>query len=448
LNKNKLLFLLPSLLGVLIFLTPLPWDGRLTIGIGLATNAVKALMGEAGLVIVVMLGVTASILTVLGSLMRVGWLNRTKALADLFNVSLIWVLLRLLGAAFGLMYLFQFGPGLIRSEEVGGAVFNGILVNSFSVYVSACLLLPLLTDFGFMEFAGTLARPLFRKAFQLPGRAAIDSVTSIVGAAAIGLLITIGQYERGNYTARQASVIATNFSIVSIPFSLVVATVAGIEEIFVPWYGFVLLACVLAAFITPRLPPLSRKAQTLAIGVTEEQAVQARKIQQQEERSSLSAAWENALDRARTAPGVREFLSGGMKNLMFFTFSVIPAAMALATIATLLVFHTPVFSWLGYPFISLLELAGLPEAFAAAPGLFSGFTDQYMPAIAAIGIDSPKTSFVLAGLSVCQLIYMSEVGVIILRSSLPISLIELVMIFLLRTAIVLPVLIIGAHVVA
>jgi nucleoside recognition membrane protein YjiH len=40
---------------------------------------------------------------------------------------------------------------------------------------------------------------------------------------------------------------------------------------------------------------------------------------------------------------------------------------------------------------------------------------------------------------------MSETGVIILRSSLPISLAELVVIFLLRTAIVLPVLIAGAH---
>ena len=70
-----------------------------------------------------------------------------------------------------------------------------------------------------------------------------------------------------------------------------------------------------------------------------------------------------------------------------------------------------------------------------------------MPALTAATIDSQTMSFVLAGLSVCQLIFMSEVGVIILRSSLPITLTELVMIFLLRTAIVLPVLILGARVV-
>ena len=71
-----------------------------------------------------------------------------------------------------------------------------------------------------------------------------------------------------------------------------------------------------------------------------------------------------------------------------------------------------------------------------------------MPAIIAKGISSEVTSFVLAGLSVCQLIFMSELGVIILRSSLPLSLWELAQIFLLRTVIVLPVLILGAGIVA
>jgi nucleoside recognition membrane protein YjiH len=350
-------------------------------------------------------------------------------------------LLRLAGTAFGLFYLFQFGPELLRSEGVGGAVFVGIAVNVTAVYISACLLLPLLTDFGLMEFVGTLARPLFRRVFQLPGRAAIDAVASVVGASAIGLLITIGQYDRGNYTARQASAIALNFSIVSIPFSLVVATVAGIEQHFIPWYGVVIVTCLLAAWITPRLPPLSRKADTYKTSTPAAAEIEVRSG------SLLSDAWHSALQRAAQSPDLRGFFAAGISNLAFFLFSVITAATALATIAALVVFHTPVISWLGYPFIFLFELAQLPDATAAAAAVFSGFLDQYMPAIAAQGIDNSKTSFVLAGLSVCQLIYMSEVGVIILRSSLPITLLDLVAIFLLRTAIALPVLIAGAHLV-
>ena len=338
------------------------------------------------------------------------------------------------------MYFLQAGPPLLISEDVGGSVFVDIGVNVIAVYISACILLPLLTDFGLMEFVGTLARPFFRRVFQLPGRAAIDGVTSFVGASAIGLLISIGQYNRGNYTDREACVIATNFSVVSLPFCLVVATVAGIESYFIPWYGFVIIVCLIAALITPRLPPLSTKADTY-IATADIAAIE----DAAGSHSLLREAWHSALQRAAKAPGVKAFLTSGLVNLAFFLFSVLTAALALATFAALIVFHTPVFSWLGSPFVILLEFAQLPEASTAAPALFSGFLEMYMPAITASNIQSELTSFVLAGLAVSQLLFMSEVGVIILRSSLPLSIIDLVMIFLLRTAIALPVLVLGAH---
>ena len=157
------------------------------------------------------------------------------------------------------------------------------------------------------------------------------------------------------------------------------------------------------------------------------------------------AAWQAAIDRARKSPGVAKFLANGARNLLYFLFSVVAATMALATLAALLTFHTPVFEWLGWPLAALLEIAGLPDAQAAAPGLLAGFMDQYMPAVVATGIQDERTSFLLAGLSVCQLVFMSEVGVLILRSKLPLRFMDLVVVFLLRTLIALPLLLAGAH---
>ena len=68
--------MLPSLVGVLVFLTPIPWDGRLTIGIGIITTWIKSLMGDYGLSIVVLLTVVTSILTLLGTTFRVAWIQR------------------------------------------------------------------------------------------------------------------------------------------------------------------------------------------------------------------------------------------------------------------------------------------------------------------------------------------------------------------------------------
>lgn len=441
-NKKVLLrFILPSSLGVAIFLVPVAWDGNLTIGIGIITQWVKALMGDYGVETVVSLMVLTSVMTFLASVLKVRLVRDSDWFGGLFDVPMSWFVVRLAGTVFGLMYLFQAGPALLLSEEIGGAVYRDIAVNVVAVYISACLLLPLLTDYGFMEFVGTLARPLFRRVFRLPGRAAIDATASFVGASAIGLLITIGQYERKFYTAREASVIAANFSVVSIPFSLVVANVSGIGHLFVPWYAFVVLTCIAAAMITPRLPPLSRKANEYFDGsLPADWAAE-------ETGSLLAEAWNKALERARTSPGVIDYFAMGARNLTFFLFSVVAAAMALATIAALLTFHTPVFEWLGYPFIGMLELAGLPEAASAAPGLFAGFMDQYMPAVVASNINAERTSFVLAGLSVCQLIFMSEVGVIILRSRLPLGFRDLAAVFLLRTLIAAPILIAGANLV-
>ncbi|MEO0421617.1 MAG: nucleoside recognition domain-containing protein [Pseudomonadota bacterium] len=437
-ESSTLRFLLPSLLGALIFLVPLPWQGGVTLGIAILTSGVRQLLADGALPLLVAVISVSAAATVLASVVRWRWLTKRPFLQSLFVVSPLWVILRLLGVLFAIAYVGQVGPQVLQGESVGGAVFRDIGVNMLMVYVVACLLLPLLTDYGLMEFIGTLCGPFFNRVLRLPGQAAIDATASVVGASAIGLLITIGQYERGRYTAREACVIATCFSIVSIPFSLLVATVAGIEGLFLPWYATVLATCLLIAVVLPRLPPLAGKSSRYY--------GEAAPLTTGDEAGSLwQLAWRRARERAAQAPGLWGLLASGVRNLAFFAFVVIGASLALAALAALLVFHTEVFVVLGKPFVWLLQGLGLPAAEQAAPALFSGFLDQFMPALAAGAIESERTSFVLAGLSVCQLVFLSEVGVIMLRSSLPLGLWDLLLIFLLRTAIALPALVLGAY---
>ncbi len=55
-----------------------------------------------------------------------------------------------------------------------------------------------------------------RPVFQLPGRSSIDCIASWVGDGTIGVALTNKQYEDGYYTAKEASIISTTFSAVSI----------------------------------------------------------------------------------------------------------------------------------------------------------------------------------------------------------------------------------------
>lgn len=68
-----------------------------------------------------------------------------------------------------------------------------------------------------------------------------------------------------------------------------------------------------------------------------------------------------------------------------------------------------------------------------------GFADMFLPAVVGKSIESELTRFVIAGVSMTQLIYMSEVGVLLLKSKIPLNLIELFTIFVLRTLITLPI---------
>ena len=70
---------------------------------------------------------------------------------------------------------------------------------------------------------------------------------------------------------------------------------------------------------------------------------------------------------------------------------------------------------------------------------------MFIPSIMAASIDHEMSRFIVATLSVTQLIYMSEVGALLLGSRIPIGPGELLVVFLLRTAVTLPVIVMMAH---
>ena len=87
-----------------------------------------------------------------------------------------------------------------------------------------------------------------------------------------------------------------------------------------------------------------------------------------------------------------------------------------------------------------------PEAKLASHTVIVGFADMFLPSVIASTIESDLTRFVVAATSVTQLIYMSEIGSIIMGSKIPMSLKDLFIIFLERTIVTLPIIAIFAHI--
>ena len=442
---RTLRFVLPSLLGVAIFLVPYPTAGGVNIGLGILTDWTRAALGDSLPANVVRLVCISAVVSAFVALARPAWSRTTDGLGAVFAASWTAVVVRLAAAVVACMILFRAGPTWITSADTGGVILNDLMTIIVVVFVFASFLLPLLTDFGLMEFIGTMARRVFRPLFRLPGRAAVDGAASWFGSSIVGLVITTQQYERGHYTRREALVIALNFSVVSVAFAKVVADFAGVGEHFPALYGAVIASGVAAAVIMPRIPPLSRKADRYAAdGPSREPANDpvgapvSRGPEGAGERL-LSQGLRLATERAAGAPGPRALVLRGVRTTFDIWFGLLPLVMVIGTFSLVVANHTPVFTWLSYPLVPFAELLRLPDAAAAAPALLVGFADQFLPVILAQGIESEVTRFVIACASVTQLVYMSEVGAYLLKSKLPVSLLDLFVVFVLRTVITVPV---------
>lgn len=438
--RKLLIFLIPSLLGVLLFLTPIVYEEKVTIGLGLLADGLKAATGTYLPAIAVSLLGFSALLGLFASLLKPRWITERRALNEMFNLHPFWLCLRVIGAVFAAMTFWEFGPQWIWSANTGGVVLKDLAPVLITFFLVAGLVLPLLTDYGLMEFCGTLVRNMFRKVFGLPGRSAIDAIASWLGSGTVGVLITAQQYQKGFYSAREAAVIATNFSIASIAFSLLISSFMKLDHLFVPFYLTVVVAGLAAAIITPRIPPLSWKKDHYVAGV-------GKQINEDVPQGLSLLRWGlvQAVQRANSNPSPAQMIKVGVHNVVDIWLGLLPLVMAIGTVSLAIAEYTPVFNWLSYPIVPLLELLQLPEAAKAAPAMLVGFADMFLPAVLGKGIESELTRFVVACVSLTQLIYMSEVGVLIIKAKLPLNILELFAIFIIRTLITLPIIALMAH---
>ncbi|WP_447895082.1 YjiH family protein [Vreelandella sp. GE22] len=438
-RSHLLKFLIPSVVGVLLFLVPFQTGESVNIGMGMMADGLQALLGQALPLIAMLVLCVSVVVTLYVKTTNPAW-ARGGHFGDMFNVGPIWVALRILGAVFVVMTYFQVGPEFVTASFTGGVMLDDLAPVLLTFFFFAAILLPFLVEFGFMEFIGSLVRKPFRIIFNLPGRSAIDATASWMGSGTVGVLITSQQYEQGFYNGREASVIATNFSVASIAFSLLVANFVGINHLFVPFYFTVVVSGLVAAIIVSRIPPLSLKANDYYAPVG---------CQISEENTGKAGLFRYSLlqatRRAAGAPGPVALAKLALINVIDIFLTLLPLVFAIGTVALILAEFTPLFTWLSYPMVPVLELLRIPEAQAAAPATLVGFADMFLPAVLATNIDSELTRFVIACLSMTQLVYMSEIGALLLKSKIPIALWELAVVFLLRTAITLPIIAFMAH---
>ncbi|MDH9930302.1 YjiH family protein [Staphylococcus capitis] len=443
--KGRIKFITMSILGIILFLIPIPvvQDGQkqTTLPVAFLANCLKDLLGNIMPILILLIITISGVLTLLCSTIYKHKLNPQGLMYNAFNVKLGWLILRVLSVVFVWLTYLKVGTKMIYSEDTGGLVFYSLLPTLVAVFLFAALFLPLLMEYGLLELLGPVFRPVMRPLFTLPGRSTVDNLASFIGDGTVGVLITSRQYEEGYYSRREATVISTTFSVVSITFAIVIASTIKMQDQFFYFYITVIVSCLIAAMIMPRIWPLKNIPDEYAKDVSED----ARTEQLPEGKTALRHGYDMATEVGIKAPGFKKFFISGFKTVVDMWFVILPVVMSIGTIATIIANYTPIFEVIGKPFVPLLELLQIPEASHASQTILIGFADMFLPSILIEGVKSDITRFVIGALSISQLIYLSEVGGVILGSKIPVSIGKLFMIFLIRTLITLPIIALLAH---
>ena len=317
-NVSKARFIVPSVVGIFLFMIPIKVDGSWTIAVKIIADWISAI-AESILPGLCLFILTVSAVLCLMAFAKPKFIMENTLLKEAFCCTPFWAATRVLGCIFCWLAYFNLGNeqgrgfskfiGAITGPDQGGMAL-GLIVGLVIIFLIASFLLPLLLDFGLLEFVGALLTKFMRPLFQVPGRAAVDCITSWIGDGTLGVMLTCNQYEGGYYSTKEASIISTCFSAVSITFSMVVLAQVDLTQYFGIYYLIICLIGIVCAVICPRIYPLRKKPndylipgkampETLPEGFT----------------SSKEYGLHLAMKRAAAHKGVGEFFRNGAKKL-------------------------------------------------------------------------------------------------------------------------------------
>lgn len=432
-KKDILRFAVLSVIGIFLYFIPV--DGS-KVPVVILVNWIKKLLGT-NLDFVVMAALLILMGTIFGAkVLKIDWCMKLHA--EDKNSKLVHYITAFLVV---LAVWFHLPPSVIFSDaEVGGQILG--LAGTVMLTVSVCgWFIVFILKSGIVEFVGTLLEPLMRPLFKLPGAAAINCLSSYVVSAAVGVYMTDQYYESRVYNRREAAAAATCFSTISVGYIGVLCSIGGIDEMYGTLLALTFVLVVVMTAIMVRIPPICRIPETY---FAVEDGDKAESIEDETMTRFQRAVHAAAISSRRFT--MTEFINSLLSALKFSQ-RIIAYMIPIVIVTLTLVHHTPLFDWLGYPLTPILKLLGLPDASRVAPAVLLGFIEVSLPAIAvSTGVAAQSVFFVIL-LSILQIIFMTEAGNAMLGARFGIKLPQLVLHFLARTVVAVPLVAILSHII-
>lgn len=204
-------FILYNLFGIFLFFIPVTFRGSKSIPLDHLVNSIIRLLPKVAPLV-------ALVLIIIGAIQP--FYDRTW---NRNTTTMIFSIIKLCSIPLSLMAFLRLGPARLLQTDMLPFLFEKICIPLGFIVPIGGAFLTFLINYGLLETVGTIMGPVMRVLWRLPGRAAIDAVASFVGSFSIAMLLTNRLLKEGKYTVREAAIIITGFSTVSVTFMVIVA---------------------------------------------------------------------------------------------------------------------------------------------------------------------------------------------------------------------------------
>ena len=411
-----------SFVGIVIFFVELPLGGRAEIIPVHITNVVVEFARPLAVAFVMLLIIYGAA----SPFVKGTWKN---SIGDMALTAF-----KVIGLAITAAYLVGVAPAVITQPGMMPFLFEKLVLNLGLIVPIGAVGLGFLIGYGIIEFCAVFLEKVMWRVWRTPGYSAIDAVASFVGSYSIGLLITNRMYQDKSYSFRQAVIIATGFSTVSVTFMVVVAKVLELLSMWQYYFWSTLVITFLVTAITARIPPIiwydDSSAKSAGSPIPGH--------------GYFQTALEAGLSRVEQNPSFFHVLWENTRDGLKMTSVILPLGVSVGLLGLLLSTYTPVFDWLGLLFYPLLALLQVPEAMLTSKALAAGLAEMFFPT--GMLVEAPIMSrYVYGVISVSGVLFFAGSIPCILATGIPIKVPHLVLIWAIRVLLSIPLAVLAAH---
>ncbi|EMA37288.1 YjiH family protein [Halococcus hamelinensis] len=437
--QPTLKFLVAFGVGAFFFLFPVQYEGQTTIPLDVLLGFVQStslLAVELFVLFVIFFG---AILTSISMIHSHDIVDLNGRLGDSIQPgywqtsNLFWAF-RVVAIPLALAMFFEVGPDWLLSDAIAGTSWDVLMITIVLVIPIGGIFVNLLAELGGLEFIGTLAQPVMRPLFNLPGRSALDSAASWLGSFSIGYYLTRNVFDRGGYNKREVFAICTCFATANLGSVGAVAAILGVLNIFPVLLLLYLIATLTVAVILVRLPPLST--------VPEEYI--AKPDPEPKFSGSVTDYFQFAFNEGvKTAEEGKSILRAGIDGFVDgtkLTATILGTIMTIATAVLLLVAYTDVFELLATPVVPVMDVLGIPDPETAAIAIIAGAGEYFVGATVAVETDVLTKSFVVIVTSAQAIFFAASAPMMVdMFDDIPMRFRDLTVLLVLRTALLIPI---------